>query len=58
MANYTITVEMKDVAEGDATDLAQKIWDENAEELDAARGDFAVHISKDGFPVDWEPLSE
>jgi hypothetical protein len=54
---YTITVRARDVAEGDATDLAQTIWDEHAEAFDAANGDFTVTVSKDGFDIDWEPES-
>lgn len=41
-----ITVELIDVAEGDATDLAQQICDHNA--------DAKVSISADGFPIEWE----
>lgn len=52
---YVIFVTLKDVARGDATSLAQKIWDENSEELDAEQGDFAVSISSDGFDIGWEP---
>jgi hypothetical protein len=52
---YTLTIEVRDVADGDITDLAQRIWDAHAAELDAARGDFTLRISKDGFPFDWEP---
>jgi hypothetical protein len=50
---YRITIDMKDVAEGDVTDLAQQIYDDNAEAFDAERGDFVVAVSKDGFAVDW-----
>jgi hypothetical protein len=52
---FTITIQIDDVAEGDVTGLAQEIWDNNAADFDAARGDFNLSISKDGFPVDWEP---
>jgi hypothetical protein len=52
---YEIKITMKNVAEGDATDLAQQIWDDNAEALDAHRGEFDINISKDGFTIDWTP---
>jgi hypothetical protein len=60
MADYTITVVIKDVAEGDVTDVAQEIWDTHAAELDASRGDFAVTIARAGdgggwYGVDWTP---
>lgn len=54
---YQIKIDLKNVADGDVTDLAQKIWDENAADLDASLGDFDVSISKDGFPFDWTPES-
>jgi hypothetical protein len=50
-----VVVTLKNVAEGDATDLAQQIWDQHSEEYDAARGEFDVHISQNGFAVDWTP---
>lgn len=53
--SYKITIEVKDVADGDVTDLADAIWNENAETFDADRGDFVVSISKDGFDIGWEP---
>jgi len=56
MADFTITIKIKDVAAGDAETLAQDIWDNNAESFDAARGDFEIHISREGFPHDWEPV--
>jgi hypothetical protein len=52
---YKIVIELENVAEGDATTLAQDIWDEHAEGLDADRGEFKVSISRDGFPVEWTP---
>jgi hypothetical protein len=52
---YVIKIELREVAEGDVTDLAQSIYDENAESLDAAQGDFKISVSKDGFAVDWSP---
>lgn len=53
---YKIVIELENVAEGDATDLAQGIWDEHGDAFDADRGEFKVSISRDGFPVDWRPL--
>lgn len=59
--NYRITIIVKDVAEGDATDLAQRIYDEHGEELDAPLGDFTVTVAQiDGSfaaEVDWEPAT-
>jgi hypothetical protein len=52
---YKIVIELENVAEGDATTLAQEIWDEHSEGLDADRGDFKLSISRDGFLVDWTP---
>lgn len=57
--NYRITINVKNVAEADATDLAQRIWDAHAHDLDAALGDFTLGITvHDGgrtFSFDWEP---
>ena len=58
--HYTITIQLKDVAEGDVTSLAQEIWDNNAADFDAARGDFAMTIARAGdgggwYGVDWTP---
>lgn len=55
MSDYTIRIDLKDVAEGDATDLAQQIHDEHGEAFDVAQGDFIVWVSKDGIDVGWEP---
>jgi hypothetical protein len=55
MSNYTIRIDMKDVAEGDATSLAQQIWDQYGEDYDAHLGEFEMSISKEGFGIDWEP---
>lgn len=52
---YRITIELQHVSEGDATDVAQDIWNQHAEGFDAAQGDFTIAISRDGFPVDWVP---
>jgi hypothetical protein len=54
---YKITIIVKDVAIGDITDLAQRIWDEHAAGFDAKLGDFDLTISQGGFSIDWEPLS-
>lgn len=53
---YTVTIRLRNVAEGDVTDLAQRIWDDHAADLDAPLGDFKLDISRGGFPVDWAPL--
>lgn len=56
---YEVRVSLKDVAEGDATDLAQRIFDEHGADLDAARGDFEVVVFKrfgSGVAaLEWEP---
>jgi hypothetical protein len=54
-STYTITITLHNVAQGDVTDLAQTIWDENADDLDARLGDFAMVVSRGGFPIDWDP---
>lgn len=51
---YRITIDLENVSEGDVIDVAQAIFDTHGEDLDAARGDFRIAISHDGFPVDWE----
>lgn len=57
--DYRITVTIKDVTEGDVSDVAQSIWDEHARALDADRGDFLVEVSRvEGrisFDTDWVP---
>jgi hypothetical protein len=55
---YQIVITFKEVSEGDVTDLAQQIWDDNTEAFDGARGEFDVRVSRDGFPVDWDPRME
>lgn len=61
MPDFRLIIDIKDVAEGDATSLAQAIWDENAESFDASLGDFQVSVQKvsDGaatFDTGWEPV--
>lgn len=57
--DYRIVIELRDVAVGDATSLAQDIWDNHAIGFDAKAGDFEVNISKveGNFSsnVDWQP---
>lgn len=53
--DFRIAIAMRNVAQGDAIDLAQRIWDENAESFDAARGDFDIHVSRGGFDTGWQP---
>lgn len=59
MADFRIQLDIKDVTEGDATGVAQEIWEKYADELDAKLGDFAVSVHKNsgGFTslVDWQP---
>lgn len=57
MSTYTIIIELDKVGEGDVTDLAERVWNEHAIDLDASRGDFRLRILKDGFAFDWEPTS-
>jgi hypothetical protein len=52
---FTITITIKEVTEGDVTDVAQAIWDAHAEDLDAKLGDFELRIARDGFAIDWQP---
>jgi hypothetical protein len=57
---FVIAIRVRDVAEGDVTDLAQQVWDEHAESFDAPRGDFELSISMvhpggNSFPFEWEP---
>lgn len=55
MDEFTITITLRNVAAGDAETVAQDIWDRHAEDLDAARGDFELRISRGGFAHDWVP---
>jgi hypothetical protein len=59
MDGYRITIDINDVAEGDATGLAQRIWDEEAESFDAKLGDFKLTVSRvmgdSAFAIDWDP---
>lgn len=43
---YRVVIELRDVASGDAADLAQRIWNAHAVDLDAARGDFTLRVYK------------
>lgn len=52
---YVLTLTVNDVSDGDIENLAQSIWDEHAEELDAGLGDFGLSISRGGLPFDWQP---
>lgn len=57
--NFRIVIDVRDVSEGDATDVAQRIWEAHAEDLDAARGDFAISVLRAErgslFDTDWVP---
>lgn len=57
MEGYEIKVRLLNVAEGDATSLAQDICDEHGESFDAALGEFEVSVSEVNgdfrTPVDW-----
>jgi hypothetical protein len=59
MDGYRITIDINDVAEGDAISLARRIWDEEAESFDAKLGDFKLSVSRlmgnSAFNIDWDP---
>lgn len=59
MNDFSLTIVVRDVAEGDATTLAQAIVDEHGEAFDASLGDFDVSVARmdDGhaFDIGWEP---
>jgi hypothetical protein len=55
MADFTVHIELRNVAAGDVEAFAQDIWDRNADDLDAPLGDFEIRITRDGFAHDWEP---
>jgi hypothetical protein len=65
MTTFRIVIEMDNVAKGDATTLAQEIWDENAEDMDADLGEFRMQVQRGNehavgswFDTDWVPDSE
>lgn len=58
MPDFVIRVKLKDVAEGDATTMAQDIWDREVDTLD--EGDLVVEVlrvdlSGAQFDTGWEP---
>jgi hypothetical protein len=59
MDGYRITIDLTNVAIGDATTLAEQIWNENAEAFDAKLGEFKMSVLKvnddHAFDVDWTP---
>jgi hypothetical protein len=46
MPEYVLTITVKDVAENDAAELAQRIWETHAADLDATLGDFDIEVSR------------
>lgn len=62
MADFRITIDIKDVTEGDVTGVADDIWNTHANDLDAHLGDFKLSIAKvdGGFTsdVDWQPSGD
>jgi len=63
MPDYEIVVSIKDVAEGDATTVAQDIWERHALDLDAELGSFELRIleirSGNRYQVDsWTPQAD
>jgi hypothetical protein len=59
MSDFRLVIDIKDVTENDATDLAQKIHDEHGDPFDAPLGDFKISVAKltgnSTFNLDWEP---
>jgi hypothetical protein len=55
--DYTITVKLNKVTEGDVADIAQAIYDSYSHECDVDLGDFEIAVSKGKFTTDWEPLT-
>lgn len=57
--DFRVTIELRDVAVGDAVSLAQDVWDTHANNFDAKLGDFEITVVKvngpHAFDVDWEP---
>lgn len=51
-----IRVLLDNVSDGDVTDLAQQILDDT-DILGEAGATVKVSVSKDGFPVEWEPVT-
>jgi hypothetical protein len=60
MPDFKIEITVKDVADGDVIDLVEAIAENYGEDFDAARGDFAIRVSKaegsNWFP--YEPGNE
>jgi hypothetical protein len=61
--DYRIVIELRDVADGDVSATAQRIWDEHAEENDAARGDFTLRVYRlqaggGAFETDLNPQTD
>lgn len=61
MPDFEIRVQLKNVTVGDAEDVAQSVWDQFAEPLDAAIGEFGVTIHRveraNRPDIHWEPRS-
>jgi len=59
MPNFRIVIDINDVAEGDATTLAQQIHDQHGESFDASLGDFKINVARISgnfaFDIDWAP---
>jgi hypothetical protein len=57
--DYRITIEVKNVADGDVETIAQEVWDKYAEDYDANRGEFDVSVSRrennSHFDTGWTP---
>jgi len=62
MPDYRIIIDIKDVTDGDVNDVAQQIYDEHAESLDAKLGDFIMQVNvvqgSTEFVTDWVPEVE
>jgi hypothetical protein len=62
MTDYVVKATLKDVGQGDAEDMAQDLYDQYAEELDADKGEFFVRVLRTQvsgeFDTGWEPKGD
>ena len=62
MADFRVTIEVKDVAKGDIKGLVEDILDAHGDNFDAQVGDFVVSTSVQEagsyFPYNWEDDEE
>jgi hypothetical protein len=55
VADYKITIDLKNVGEGDGEFLADAIWNNESGGSGVNPGSFHISVSKDGVDVDWNP---